>query len=218
MTDLRDTEIPPELDRWNWGAFLLNWIWGIGNQTYIALLTLIPFFGIIIMPFVLGAKGSRWAWKNGRWDSVEHFRRVQRAWAFWGGVIVFGMFLWVGGIMGALFYFMKHSEPYQLGATTLRDNAQAINALGTPISTGFPLGQISTSNSSGQATLSFSASGSKASGHVYLQAIRRDGVWSLRNVTLKIDGSDRTINLLEQTKVEIQRRRPSFETAHSSRL
>ncbi|WP_281405489.1 hypothetical protein [Mesorhizobium sp. B2-6-4] len=26
-------EIPAELDRWNWGAFFLNWIWGIGNST-----------------------------------------------------------------------------------------------------------------------------------------------------------------------------------------
>ena len=30
--------IPPEIDRWNWGAFLLNWIWGVGNNTFIALL------------------------------------------------------------------------------------------------------------------------------------------------------------------------------------
>ena len=48
-------EIPPELDRWNWGAFFLNWIWGIGNSTFIALLTLIP--GVnFIMIFVLGAR------------------------------------------------------------------------------------------------------------------------------------------------------------------
>jgi hypothetical protein len=84
MTDLRPRiepqDIPPELDRWNWGAFLLNWIWGVGNNTYIALLTFVPFVGIV-MPFVLGAKGSRWAWRNGRWDNVEHFKRVQRLWA-----------------------------------------------------------------------------------------------------------------------------------------
>ncbi len=81
MSDARipvhSTEIPPELDRWNWGAFLLNWIWGIGNNTFVALLTLVPGIGFIMM-FVLGAKGSRWAWRNGRWDSIEHFRRVQR--------------------------------------------------------------------------------------------------------------------------------------------
>ena len=69
--------IPPEIDRWNWGAFLLNWIWGVGNNTFIALLTLVPIVGFVML-FVLGAKGSRWAWRNGRWDSVEHFKRVQR--------------------------------------------------------------------------------------------------------------------------------------------
>jgi hypothetical protein len=50
-------DIPEEIDRWNWGAFLLNWIWGLGNNTFIALLTLVPFVGLV-MPFVLGAKGS----------------------------------------------------------------------------------------------------------------------------------------------------------------
>ncbi len=49
--------IPPEIRRWNWGAFLLNWIWGIGNQTYIALLALIPGVNLVML-FVLGAKGS----------------------------------------------------------------------------------------------------------------------------------------------------------------
>ena len=81
--------IPPEIDRWNWGAFLLNWIWGVGNNTFIALLTLIPIVGFVML-FVLGAKGSRWAWRNGRWDSVEHFKRVQRLWAIWGVIIWFG--------------------------------------------------------------------------------------------------------------------------------
>ncbi len=28
---LDSREVPAEIDRWNWGAFLLNWIWGIGR-------------------------------------------------------------------------------------------------------------------------------------------------------------------------------------------
>ena len=40
----------------------------------------------LVMPFVLGAKGSAWAWRNGRWRDVEHFRRVQHLWAIWGFV------------------------------------------------------------------------------------------------------------------------------------
>ena len=75
--------LPAEIRGWNWGAFLLTWIWGLGNSTYIAFLTWVPFVGWA-MGFVLGAKGSEWAWQNKRWDSVEHFKRVQRQWAWWG--------------------------------------------------------------------------------------------------------------------------------------
>lgn len=80
----KDTFVPEDARRWNWGAFLLSWIWGIGNRTYIAFLAFVPVIGLV-MPFVLGAKGSRWAWQNKRWESLEHFRRVQRRWA-WGGL------------------------------------------------------------------------------------------------------------------------------------
>ena len=55
--------VPEELKGWNWGAFFLTWIWGIGNSTYIALLMFIPLVNMIL-PFVLGAKGNEWAWKN----------------------------------------------------------------------------------------------------------------------------------------------------------
>jgi tetratricopeptide (TPR) repeat protein/tRNA A-37 threonylcarbamoyl transferase component Bud32 len=76
-------EISPEVKKWNWGAFFLNWIWGIGNNTKIALLCLIPFVNLV-MVFILGEKGSEWAWRNNRWESIEHFRNVQRKWAWWG--------------------------------------------------------------------------------------------------------------------------------------
>ena len=52
----KDSVVPPELKGWNWGAFLLNWIWGIGNSTYIALLMFVPFVNIVMF-FMLGAKG-----------------------------------------------------------------------------------------------------------------------------------------------------------------
>src|SRR5450830_1204686 len=69
--------IPPELDHWNWGAFLLNWVWGIGNNTFIALLMFVPGVNIVML-FVLGVKGSEWAWRNKRWEDADHFKRVQR--------------------------------------------------------------------------------------------------------------------------------------------
>jgi len=192
--------IPPEIDRWNWGAFLLNWIWGVGNNTFIALLTLIPFFGLIIMPFVLGAKGIRWAWRNGRWDSVEHFKRVQRLWAIWGVIIWLGLIALFGGGIGAGLYAFRHSEAYKLGVSTLQASPVATNVLGTPISTGFPTGKIAFNGTSGTAILSFSVSGPKAAGVVFLEAVKKDGAWLVTRLALKLDGRDGVIDLVNGAK------------------
>jgi Cytochrome oxidase complex assembly protein 1 len=206
MTDARvaidPQAVPAEIDRWNWGAFLLNWIWGIGNNTFIALLVFVPLFGLI-MPFVLGAKGSGWAWRNGRWDSIEHFKRVQRRWAIWGFVLLLGSIALFGALFGGLFYAIKHSEAYQLGASRLQASAAAADVLGTPISTGFATGSISIEGESGRAVLSFSATGPKATGQVFLDATEKDGVWSLTGLTLKVEGRDGVIDLLRPTTAEL---------------
>lgn len=86
---IKDGSIPWEIRGWNWGAFFLNWIWGLGNDTYIALLALIPIVNIVMI-FVLGAKGNEWAWRNGHWDSVEHFKAVQKRWTV-ASLIIFGI-------------------------------------------------------------------------------------------------------------------------------
>jgi hypothetical protein len=75
--------IPHEIRGWNWGAFLLTWIWGLAHGVWISLLCFIPFVNIV-MWFVLGAKGNEWAWQKGKWLSIEHFKRTQRNWAWWG--------------------------------------------------------------------------------------------------------------------------------------
>ena len=89
--------IPVEIKKWNWGAFIFTWIWGIGNRLYWTLLILllgsIPKVGLILVfvaRIIFGIKGSEWAWKAKTWDSVEHFLRVQHNWAI--------ACLWVLGI------------------------------------------------------------------------------------------------------------------------
>ncbi|MEX6199589.1 ribonuclease G [Providencia stuartii] len=71
--------VPNEIKRWNWGAFIFNIYWGIGNKSYFPLLTLIPLLNIVWI-FVCGIKGNEWAWKNGDYDSVETFMKVQETW------------------------------------------------------------------------------------------------------------------------------------------
>ena len=186
--------VPPEIDRWNWGAFLLNWIWGIGNNTYIALLMFVPLVNMVI-PFVLGVKGSAWAWRNKRWDSVEHFKRVQRNWGIAGVVFLIAL---VGLGVGMWFYvtaILKYSEAYQMAVAQVRANSAAIDALGTPISAGNPTGSLSTSGLSGSAELEFSVEGPKGKGTVYLHATKRLGSWKVDRLELQVEGRRGRINL-----------------------
>jgi hypothetical protein len=82
----KDSEVPSEIQAWNWGAFFLNALWGLFNRTYIALLAILPIIGIPLA-FVLGFKGNEWAWQNKRWKSIEQFQRVQKRWAICGIIL-----------------------------------------------------------------------------------------------------------------------------------
>jgi len=81
--------VPEEVKGWSWGAFCLTWIWGICNSVWIALLCLIPFFNIA-WAIVLGVQGNEWAWRNKKWDSIEHFKSTQRSWNI-AGIVVFAI-------------------------------------------------------------------------------------------------------------------------------
>lgn len=90
-TEITNNDIPDGVKGWSWGAFLLSWIWAIGNRTWIGLLAIIPYIGFIVAIY-LGIKGRELAWKNKQWDSLEHFNRVQRKWTIWSLVIIVGFF------------------------------------------------------------------------------------------------------------------------------
>ncbi len=186
--------VPSEIDRWNWGAFMLNWIWGIGNQVYIALLMFIPFVNLV-MVFVLGAKGSTWAWQNKRWESIEHFKRVQRLWAI-GGVVTLVLMVVLGaGMYFAASYMLKNSDAYRFGVAKLQASARAMALLGPPLKTGMPKGSVQTSGPTGEAKLSIPVEGQKAKGVVYLDAAKDMGQWKANRIVLEIDGNQERIDL-----------------------
>ena len=81
--------VPEEVKGWSWGAFVLTWIWGIFNSVWIALLCFIPFFSLV-WAIVLGVKGNEWAWRNKKWDSIEHFKSTQRPWNI-AGIVLFAI-------------------------------------------------------------------------------------------------------------------------------
>jgi hypothetical protein len=94
--------VPPGLGDFNWGGFLLTWIWGIGNSVWWSFLVFIPYLGWLVMPWVLAFKGNEWAWQSRRWESVEHFKNVQHTWTVWGWIVsliatAFVVLMMVGG-------------------------------------------------------------------------------------------------------------------------
>jgi hypothetical protein len=104
--------VPPEVSgKFNWGAFLLSWIWGLGNKTYIALIALalsfIPFIGGLAgfaFCIWLGIKGNELAWQNKQFPSVEAFHENQKKWAI-AGIIVFAVLFLLGITFGFLLGF-----------------------------------------------------------------------------------------------------------------
>ena len=108
----KGSEVPQVIKTWNWGAFFLSALWGIFNKTYIALWSVFPLVSIP-MAFILGFKGSEWAWQNKRWKSVEHFQQVQKKWAVWG-IIFFIVFTVIGTFVSKIVVpIMKLSHSIQ---------------------------------------------------------------------------------------------------------
>ncbi len=114
----KNSVIPDGVKGWSWGAFMFNWIWAIGNKTWIGLLCMLPYIGFIFA-FVLGFKGREWAWKNKKWESVEHFQRVQRKWSLWS-LVIFGITLL--GIIAAI--ALPAYQDYQVRANAAYQSQQ----------------------------------------------------------------------------------------------
>ncbi|MEH2238347.1 serine/threonine protein kinase [Nostoc sp.] len=91
--------VPEEILGWNWGAFLMPWLWMWPNQTWYGLFCFIPQVGCL-MAIALGAKGNEWAWKSRPWRSIEQFKAHQRGWAI-AGILIgapISIMLWVRAI------------------------------------------------------------------------------------------------------------------------
>lgn len=93
-----DNDLPQELKHFNWGAFLLNWIWGIMHGRYITLLyfpaCLIPVIGPLAISIWFGFAGNKWAWKSKKWNSIEEFNQTQKNWVrLWFVLLIFGLII-----------------------------------------------------------------------------------------------------------------------------
>ena len=100
------TPTSEDLSKWNWGAFMFNWLWAVCNGIYwpllLILLNFIPYIGPIAafgLCIYLGVKGTEMAWNAKTWPSWESFKETQHKWAvaiLW----VLGLSLAIGIIAG----------------------------------------------------------------------------------------------------------------------
>lgn len=174
---MRPHALPPELQGWNWGAFFLNWVWGLAHNTWIALLMFVP--GVnLVMPFVLGAKGNAWAWANNEWRDIEHFQRTQRIWARVGVGAFVGIPLFFAVIFAIIMTAFHSSTPFEMTMERLRDHPAVELHLGHPIEASWwTSGDIQLRNSNGWAELSFDISGPRGTASVYIHMIKERGAW-----------------------------------------
>jgi len=196
----RQNPLPPELRGWNWGAFFLNWVWGLVHNTWIALLMFVPGVNIVML-FVLGAKGNAWAWANNEWRDVEHFKRTQRIWARVGIGAFFGIPLLFGVIFAAIMMAFNSSDPYRLTVDYLSDHPQLEQPLGLPVSPSgwWTTGNIDLTNDEGWAELSFEVEGRKANGTVFVYLNKAQGEWMIRQLNVfTTDGQQ--ISLVEHAE------------------
>lgn len=85
---------PECINRFNWGAFGLLPLWGLGNgKSYLFFLYLPIIFTLqeniivtllsvifLIIAIYYGINGNRISWMNKNWSSIEVFDRVQKRW------------------------------------------------------------------------------------------------------------------------------------------
>jgi len=192
-------QVPAEIRGWNWGAFLFNWVWGLFNNTFIALLTLVPCLGWV-MVFVLGAKGNEWAWRNKRWESVERFKQVQRYWAWAGLGLLLAWILFAILMVFVVFATMKQSDAYKMSLQMLREEPRVAALIGSPVEEAglVVTGSVnSQGNGNGQAEISYSVKGPQGEARVFFKAQKVLGQWEIQRFTVQKKENGERIELAQ---------------------
>ncbi len=112
--------LPDELRHFNWGAFLLSWVWAVNNKVWIGLIILVisllsmissvsSIFSLLafVGSLILGFKGNRLAWRYRKFENLDQFKLVQKAWARWGVIIFVLVFV---ATLALVFYAMPNLE------------------------------------------------------------------------------------------------------------
>lgn len=178
-TKSEQSVVPMEIKGWNWGAFIFNWIWGVGNNTYRAFFVFIPIINIFMI-ISLGLKGNEWAWKHKKWESIEHFKQVQRRWSMAAWVCIGCLVVLCVSIFYSIESSLMNSDPYKISLAEVTESKSFITNIGQPYEVSFDRGSIESSDYEGVASLTYTVEGPNGEGVVNLEAQMDDmGEWTI---------------------------------------
>lgn len=93
ITGNKGHELPKELSGFNWGAFILTFIWGYFHKAWVTMLAipliLIPlpmgtnWIILTVLQIYCGIKGNEWAYQVDFWMTPAQFRMKQIKWGAW---------------------------------------------------------------------------------------------------------------------------------------
>lgn len=95
-----------QIAKFNWGAFIGTWIWGLFNKSYTTLWALPLTFTMGALPFyiVCGLKGNEWAYEKRKDKDIEKFHSSQKIQTvIWSVIIPVLTFLFT--IVGSVYVF-----------------------------------------------------------------------------------------------------------------
>ena len=122
MEEINEDLLQKELKKFNWAAFLVNWLWGMGNLInhwsiwaslilFILSFLNVPFTGLIllILSVYLGFCGNKLAYYNSdkEYETLQDFINYQRKWVV-NAFIILGIF----AIAGSIFALIMPSGVY----------------------------------------------------------------------------------------------------------
>jgi hypothetical protein len=121
-------ELPKELRGFNWGAFILTFIWGYFHKAWVTMLAIpliifqmplgINWILLTVLQIYCGIKGNEWAYQHDFWMTPAQFRMKQIKWG------VFAMALSVVLPLSFMLVFARFMSKSEDNPQLLLQNAQ----------------------------------------------------------------------------------------------
>ena len=150
----------------------------------------------LFMVIALGLKGNEWAWKHRKWESIEHFKKVQREWAKASFIVVTVLFLFAFIMVFSIESIFKDSEPYKESFRKVIESPEVSSLLGSPIESGLISGSMQTSGPEGLANLAYSVEGPKGGASVAVRAYMELNSWVIECLVVNYEGTDQQTTII----------------------